>query len=105
MEFTETVDTVTTQPHRAFSVQDVRQDFPILQEQVNGLPLVYFDNAATTQKPLVVIDALTEYYRHFNANIHRGLHSLADRATMEFENTRESIRAFLNAESKDQIIF
>lgn len=90
---------------RAFNVDDVRRDFPILTEQVNGQPLVYFDNAATTQKPTVVIDAISEYYQHFNANIHRGLHSLADRATAEFENTRESTRAFLNAESKDQIIF
>ncbi len=96
---------LAAQTKRLFSVDEVRKDFPILQEQVNGLPLVYLDNAATTQKPNLVLDAIQEYYRHFNANIHRGLHSLADRATAEFESTREHIRTFLNAESKDQIIF
>jgi len=66
-----------------FDVAAVRQDFPILDQMLNGNPLVYFDNAATTQKPNSVIDAITEYYRGYNANIHRGLHALAEKATAE----------------------
>ena len=90
---------------KTFDPAAMRADFKILDQELNGYPLVYFDNAATTQKPQVVIDAISDYYQNFNANIHRGLHSLAERATAEFENTRESVRAFLNAESKDEIIF
>ena len=88
-----------------FEIEQVRKDFPILDQQVNGSPLVYFDNAATTQKPQVVIDALNRYYTQDNANIHRGLHTLAERATTGYELTRTKLKDFLNAESTDQIIF
>ena len=83
----------------------IRKDFPILDQQVNGSPLVYFDNAATTQKPQLVIDALQHYYTKDNANIHRGLHTLAERATTGYELTRKKLAIFLNAPSTDQIIF
>jgi cysteine desulfurase/selenocysteine lyase len=88
-----------------FDIVQVRKDFPILDQQVNGSPLVYFDNAATTQKPQVVIDALNQYYTQDNANIHRGLHTLAERATTGYELTRTKLKDFLNAPSTDQIIF
>lgn len=88
-----------------FDIVQVRKDFPILDQQVNGAPLVYFDNAATTQKPQVVIDALNQYYTQDNANIHRGLHTLAERATTGYELTRTKLKDFLNTPSTDQIIF
>jgi cysteine desulfurase / selenocysteine lyase len=88
-----------------FDIEQIRKDFPILDQQVNGAPLVYFDNAATTQKPQMVIDALNHYYTQDNANIHRGLHTLAERATTGYELTRKKLKDFLNAESTDQIIF
>ena len=88
-----------------FDIEQIRKDFPILDQQVNGAPLVYFDNAATTQKPQMVIDALNHYYTRDNANIHRGLHTLAERATTGYELTRKKLKDFLNAESTDQIIF
>jgi cysteine desulfurase / selenocysteine lyase len=83
----------------------IRADFPILNQQINGKDLVYLDNAATTQKPRQVIEAITNYYNHDNANIHRGIHTLAERATRDFEASREAIRAFLNASSIEEIIF
>ena len=83
----------------------IRADFPILNEIVNGKPLVYFDNAATTQKPRQVLDALMGYYEHSNANIHRGIHHLAEKATAEFEASRRRIQAFLNAPKAEEIIF
>ena len=82
----------------------IRADFPVLDQQVNGSPLIYFDNAATTQKPKSVIDALSHYYASDNANIHRGLHALAERATTAYELTRTKIKEFINAPSSDQII-
>jgi len=82
----------------------IRADFPVLDQQVNGSPLIYFDNAATTQKPKSVIDALSDYYASDNANIHRGLHALAERATTAYELTRTKIKEFINAPSSDQII-
>ena len=88
-----------------FDIDSIRKDFPILSSKINGKPLVYFDNAATTQKPQVVIDAIIEYYSSLNANIHRGIHTLAEKATAAFEDTRENISKFINAPSKDQIIF
>lgn len=88
-----------------FDVEKIRKDFPILHQEINGKPLVYFDNAATTQKPQVVIDALSKYYQSINANIHRGIHSLAERATAEYEATREAIRQFMNARYTEEIIF
>ncbi len=86
-------------------IEQIRKDFPILNEKINGKPLIYFDNAATTQKPLSVINALKSYYETINANIHRGIHTLAEKATAEYELTREKVREFVNAESSDQIIF
>lgn len=86
-------------------INAIREQFPILNEKVNGKPLVYFDNAATTQKPLSVINAITKYYSTMNANIHRGIHTLAETATLAFEETRKAAQAFVNAESSDEIIF
>ncbi len=85
-------------------IHKIRQDFPVLDQQVNGAPLIYFDNAATTQKPKSVIDALSHYYASDNANIHRGIHALAERATTAFELTRTKLKDFLNAPSSDQVI-
>ncbi|TDB65200.1 cysteine desulfurase [Arundinibacter roseus] len=87
------------------NIQQIRADFPILNEVINGKPLVYFDNAATTQKPRQVLDALLGYYEHSNANIHRGIHHLAEKATSEFEATRRRIQEFLNARLSEEIIF
>jgi cysteine desulfurase / selenocysteine lyase len=86
-------------------IQRIRQDFPILDQLVNGKPLVYFDNAATNQKPIPVLNALAHYYEHDNANIHRGIHTLAERATSDFEASRHKIREFLNARHVEEIIF
>lgn len=88
-----------------FDVYELRKQFPILQREVKGRPLVYLDNAATTQKPKVVIDTITDYYSNYNANIHRGIHSLAEEATEAFEATRESVRVFINARSVEEVIF
>jgi cysteine desulfurase/selenocysteine lyase len=85
-------------------IHKIRADFPVLDQQVNGSALIYFDNAATTQKPKSVIDALSHYYASDNANIHRGLHALAERATNAYELTRTKIKEFINAPSSDQII-
>lgn len=89
----------------AFPIERIRADFPILHQSINNKPLVYFDNAATTQKPQPVIDCITHYYQRDNANIHRGIHTLAERATADFEASREAIRTFLGAASIEEIIF
>ena len=86
-------------------VESVRKQFPILHQKVNGHDLVYFDNAATTQKPQAVIQALVNYYSGFNANIHRGIHTLAEKATKAFEDTRTVAQNFLHAKHKEEIIF
>ena len=78
----------------------LRKDFPILDQQVHGKPLVYFDNAATSQKPRAVIDALTHYYERDNANVHRGIHELSNRATSGFEAARARVAKFLNARQR-----
>ncbi len=88
-----------------FDVSAVRKDFPLLAEKPYGKPLVYFDNAATSQKPQVVIDALTDYYTHYNANIHRGVHFLSQRASEAFDNVRVKVQHMLNAASEREIIF
>ncbi|MEX2470490.1 MAG: cysteine desulfurase [Pseudohongiellaceae bacterium] len=88
-----------------FDAERVRRDFPILQQQVNGKPLVYLDNAATTQKPERVIDAISDYYRHDNSNVHRAAHVLSDRATARFEQTRRDVAAFINAAESHEIIW
>lgn len=86
-------------------INKIRQDFPILAEQVYGKPLVYLDNAATTQKPQIVIDTLRDYYLHENSNIHRGVHRLSQIATDKYEAARETVREFINAKFTDEIIF
>ncbi len=86
-------------------VKHIRQQFPILSQQVNGSPLVYFDNAATTQKPQQVIDALNNYYTQQNSNIHRGVHYLSQLATNAYEESREAVRQFINAKHTHEIIF
>ena len=89
----------------ALDVEAVRADFPILQREINGHPLIYFDNAATTQKPQVVIDALSDYYRSTNANIHRGLHTLAEEATAAYEGVRDKVASLINAPESSSVIF
>ncbi|MBG9816417.1 cysteine desulfurase [Bacillus sp. FSL R5-0654] len=87
------------------NIKDVREQFPILHQQVNGHDLVYLDSAATSQKPRVVIDAMNEYYRSYNSNVHRGVHTLGTRATDAYEGAREKVRAFIRASSVQEIIF
>lgn len=88
-----------------FDVQAIRKDFPILNRKVNGSPLVYFDNAATSQTPKQVIDVIVDYYSRYNANIHRGVHTLSQEATDAYEKARETLRAHLNAKEASEIIF
>ncbi len=91
-------------PNR-LDVQKIRQEFPVLNRLVKGKPLIYLDNAATSQKPQVVIDALVQYYSFYNANIHRGIHTLAEEATAAFEATRNKVQQFIHASSREEIIF
>ncbi|MEY4562460.1 MAG: hypothetical protein RLZZ618_1737, partial [Pseudomonadota bacterium] len=91
--------------HPPFDVHAIRRDFPILSERVNGHQLVWFDNAATTQKPKVVMDRITHFYEHENSNIHRAAHELAARATDAYEKARETVRRFIGAGSTEEIIF
>src|SRR5919112_217179 len=95
----------TADINTTFDVQAIRKHFPALKREVKGKPLVYFDNAATTQKPQAVIDALVNYYSNYNANIHRGIHTLAEEATAAFEATRDTVQEFINASSREEIIF
>lgn len=88
-----------------FDVSKIRKDFPILSVRVNGMPLVYLDNAATTQMPECVIKSIEEHYRNDNANVHRGIHFLSERSTEKFENARDIVRDFLGAEKSEEIIF
>ena len=97
------IESVTIQ--NKLDVYSIRQQFPVLNREVKGKPLIYLDNAATSQKPQLVIDALVNYYSSYNANIHRGIHTLAEEATMAFENTRDAVQQFINAESREQIVF
>jgi len=92
-------------PPRALDVERVREDFPALRQQVNGKPLVYLDNAATTQKPRPVLEALRRFYEEDCSNVHRGVHTLSQRATEAYERARELVRRFLNARSEEEIIF
>lgn len=89
----------------SFDVKKIREDFPILQQKIYNRPLVYFDNAATTQRPQQVIDALTRTYTEYYGNIHRAAHFLADKATLAYEETREKVKNLINAETREQIIF
>ena len=90
---------------KSFNLVEIRDQFPILNKKINNHQLVYFDNAATTQKPKKVINAINEYYSEYNANIHRGIHTLAEKATNEYEKTRKSISQFINSKSEKEIIF
>jgi cysteine desulfurase/selenocysteine lyase len=92
-------------PGVSLDVARIRRDFPILHQKVHGKPLVYLDNAATTQKPQSVIDALTHYYTTDNSNVHRGLHQLSERATEAYEGSREKVRRFINAAETREIVF
>ena len=92
-------------PERPFDVWEIRKDFPILKQKVHGKPLVYFDNAATSQKPQAVIDTIARYYRTENSNIHRGVHQLSEDATKDYEDARKKIRQFINAPKDREIIF
>lgn len=89
----------------SWDVAAIRAQFPILNREIDGKPLVYLDNAATTQKPQAVIDALIHYYSHFNSNVHRGAHRLADEATRAFEAARDSVAQFLNASAREEVIW
>lgn len=95
----------TSTIQKGIDVYAIRQQFPILNREVKDKPLVYFDNAATSQKPQVVIDALVNYYTQYNANIHRGIHTLAEEATAAFEATRDTVRQFIHAAFREEIIF
>jgi cysteine desulfurase/selenocysteine lyase len=88
-----------------FDTKKVREDFPILSRKVNGQTLVYLDNAATSQKPIQVIDAISQYYKEYNANIHRGLHTLSEEATIAYEDVREKIAKFIGARETNSVIF
>lgn len=89
----------------AFDVYEIRRQFPILAREIDGNPLVYLDNAATTQKPQCVIDSLVDYYTRYNSNVHRGAHRLADEATQAFEGARDTIASFLNAKKREEVIW
>jgi len=97
--------TTVAQHKTVLDIEKIRKDFPILSRKVNGKPLVYFDNAASSQKPQSVIDATNKYYSYENANIHRGVHTLSQEATSAYEVVREKVRAFINAEKSHEIIF
>ena len=92
-------------PPPGLDVEKVRDDFPILRQQIRGKPLVYLDSAATSQKPRAVIDAIARYYLEDNANVHRGVHLLSERATTKYEDAREKVRRFLNAKHAHEIVF
>jgi len=96
---------MNTLTNTRLDIQKIRAQFPVLNQQVNGKPLAYLDNAATNQKPKRVIDALTKYYEKDNANIHRGIHSLAERATKAYEDTRHAMQQFIHAKQAEEIIF
>src|SRR6187402_1213743 len=97
--------TTSHAPSVKFDVETIRKEFPILHQKVNGHNLVYFDNAATSQKPQTVINALIDYYSGYNANIHRGIHTLAEKATRAYEATREAAKEFINAKHLEEVIF
>lgn len=88
-----------------YPIEKIRADFPILDQNINGHPLVYLDNAATTQKPNCVIDAVAHYYKHLNSNVHRGVHSLSEQATAAYEESRMTIKEFINAVDVREIVF
>src|SRR5260370_6765396 len=95
----------TEEPQKKTNWAALRRDFPILDQEVHDQPLIYFDNAATTQKPRAVLETLRNYYEKDNANVHRGIHELSNRATASFEAARARAAQFINARSADEIIF
>src|SRR6266540_7373704 len=97
--------TITASRKKMIDWESMRADFPILHQKVHGHPLIYFDNAATSQKPRVVLDALRNYYERDNANVHRGIHELSNRATTAFEAARARTAKFINARAADEIVF
>ncbi len=99
------LEALPSHPAVQFDPERVRADFPILRQKIHGRPLVYLDNAATSQKPLCVIDAISNFYSSTNANVHRGVHALSERATEQFELAREKVRAFINAPRVEEIVF
>src|SRR5208282_6275724 len=88
-----------------FDVRKIREDFPILKQKMHGKPLVYLDNAATSQKPQAVIDALVQYYTQYNANIHRGVYLLSERSTQAYEDARVKLQRFMNAAESREIVY
>src|SRR5271170_5585182 len=99
------MSTVSSLIQTPFDVEKLREDFPVLKQTIHGKPLVYLDNAATSQKPQQVIDAIVKFYTVDCANIHRGVHELSQRSTAAYEETRGKAKRFLNARSKTEIIF
>src|SRR5215813_14782300 len=99
------LDNTTISISEKLDSERIRKDFPILQQKVFGHPLVYLDNAATSQKPLQVLDALENYYREYNSNVHRGVHHLSQIATESYETARKRVCEFINAKSSNEIIF
>ena len=99
------INTASSIKTSSLDVEKIRQDFPLLHQEVNGKPLAYLDNAATSQKPTQVIEALDKYYQEDNSNIHRGIHTLSERATIDYEQARGKVRSFINANSEKEIIF
>src|SRR3954471_297174 len=98
-------DPLTMPALAGWDVRRIREDFPILRQKVHGKPLVYLDNAATTQKPMVVMEALRRYYTADNANIHRAVHQLSERATRDYESARAKVQEFLHAGHTREVIF
>src|SRR5260370_41461549 len=94
-----------TQSTTEVNWQAIREDFPILHQEVHGKPLIYFDSAATSQKPRAVLDALRNYYEHENANVHRGLHVLSSRATEAYEKSRQRVANYIGAANADEVVF
>ncbi len=99
------METTATHTRHSLDVDAIRKQFPVLHQRVNGKPLIYLDNAATTQKPIQVINAISRYYEKYNANIHRGIHYLAEKATAAFEETRKTVAGFINAAEAEEVIF
>src|SRR5438552_6309519 len=99
------MSTLTSPVVTPFDVEQIREDFPVLKQRIHGKPLVYLDNAATSQKPQSVIDAIVKFYQVDCANIHRGVHELSQRSTAAYEETRTKVKRFLNARSTKEIVF
>src|SRR5262245_2027426 len=88
-----------------YDVEKIRAEFPLLQQTMRGKPLAYLDNAATSQKPLAVLNALDDYYKHYNANVHRGIYEISEKATARYEEARDKVAKFVNAADRREVIF